>query len=188
MAVKDVESAVVSEIFVRILDIGKLRYLTSWQSLGETHVTLESWHGKLQYKIFAAGITSANGLTLPETPVPWLPYYTDRPLSSDDVTFTFSFAHGLFCFQWKWSHRCEMVGYNAGQYRPKIKCFENSYLNKRGTATGPHRDSSWAHHRCKGPFWNRQMVGLHAFSTWLWKCRCGHYIHTNGYFWINMFL
>ena len=25
-------------------------------------------------------------------------------------------------------------------------------------------------------FWNTHMVGLHAYSTWLWECWCGHYI------------
>ena len=60
--------------------------------------------------------------------------------------------------------------YNTGQDRLKIKRFEDRHRDNRGTATRPHHDASWTHHCCKGQFWNTQMVGLHAFSTWPWEC------------------
>ena len=58
----------------------------------------------------------------------------------------------------------------------KLNASKKIHLDNRGTATRPHHDASWTHHCCKGQFWNTQMVWLHAFSTWLWECCCGHYI------------
>ena len=95
-------------------------------------------------------------------------------------TFTWSsVCRWHFEFQWNsWRGRivARCFHYNAGQDRFEIKRFENSHFDNRGTATRPHHDASWTQHCCKGQFWNTQIVGLHAFSTWLWECWCGHYI------------
>ena len=44
--------------------------------------------------------------------------------------------------------------YNIGYDRFETKCFENSHVDNRGTATRPHHDASWTRHCCKGRLWN----------------------------------
>ena len=54
-------------------------------------------NGKLQYKIFAAGITGATGLTLPETPISGSNTTpTSFPLSSDAVSYFHVFIYSLY--------------------------------------------------------------------------------------------
>lgn len=56
-----------------------------------------SSYGKLQYKIFAAGITGATGLTLPETPISGSNTTpTSFPLSSDAVSYFHVFIYSLY--------------------------------------------------------------------------------------------
>lgn len=70
-----------------------------------------SSYGKLQYKIFAAGITSVCGLTSPETPISGS---NATPTSLCPAMMLLSRFHLLMtvCFsaiQLKRSHRCEML-------------------------------------------------------------------------------
>lgn len=79
---------VVKKIFVHRLEICKPRCFTWWLLLGGTHFALENRSGKLQYKIFANGITGATGLRWGKTAVcgsntTW----TRLLLSNDDVPF-----------------------------------------------------------------------------------------------------